>query len=128
MTERKGVFTPEHEDFIAKVLDDLVKSKNPFVEMFDGMVFKVLIQTADNQGLDKISEEWKAELIKLVDAAMAKDWEEVRRLSVDLAVKEVTSIKDAETSLLLFDGVSKIIRAAIEWYVLKNIPTESVEG
>jgi len=46
--ERKGLFTPAHEDFLAKLLDDMVKFKNPFLEMVDGMVFKVLIQTADN--------------------------------------------------------------------------------
>jgi hypothetical protein len=120
MTERKGLFTPQQEDFLAKLLDEIVKFKNPFLEMVDGMVFKVLIQTADNQGLDKIPEEYKADLRSLIDAAMAEKWEEVRRLFTDVLVKHANFFKNAEASLLFFDGVTKLIMSAIDWYVQKK--------
>lgn len=120
MTERKGLFTPTQEDFLAKLLDEVVKFRNPFLEMVDGMVFKVLIQTADNQALDKIPEEWKEELRKLVDAAMEKQWNEVRALVVDLAVDKADFFKNKEASLLFFDGISKLIMATIDWYVQRE--------
>jgi hypothetical protein len=118
--ERKGLFTPAHEDFLAKLLDDMVKFKNPFLEMVDGMVFKVLIQTADNQGLDRIPEEFKADLRLLIDAAMAEQWEQVRRLMTDVLVKHANFFNNNEASLLFFDGVTKLIMAAIDWYVQKK--------
>ena len=121
MSDRKGLFTPAQEDFLAKLLDELVKFKNPFLEMVDGMVFKVFIQTADNQGLDKIPEEIKEELRKLVDAAMAENWNEVRALLVDLAVDKADFFKNKEASLMFFDGISKIIMAAIDWYMQRKL-------
>jgi hypothetical protein len=121
MTDRKGLFTSAQEDFIAKLLDDAVKFKNPFLEMADGLAFKLLVQTVDNQGLDKIPEVWKAELRKLVDAAMAKNWNEVRALMVDLLVAHADFFKNAEASLLFFDGISRIVMAAIDWYAQKTI-------
>lgn len=121
MSDRKGLFTPAQEDFLAKLLDELVKFKNPFLEMVDGMVFKVFIQTADNQGLDKIPEEIKEELRKLVDAAMAENWNEVRALLVDLAVDKADFFKNKEASLMFFDGISKIIMASIDWYMQRKL-------
>ena len=121
MSDRKGLFTPAQEDFLAKLLDELVKFKNPFLEMVDGMVFKVFIQTADNQGLDKIPEEIKEELRKLVDAAMAENWNEVRALLVDLAVDKADFFKNKEASLMFFDGISKIIMAAIDWHMQRKL-------
>lgn len=121
MADRKGLFTPEQESFLAGLLDDVVKFKNPFLEMVDGMVFKVLIQTADNQALDKIPEEWKAELRQLVDAAIAENWNEVRALIVDLAVAKGDFFNNKEASLLFFDGISRILMAAIDWHMQKRL-------
>ena len=121
MADRKGLFTPEQESFLAQLLDDVVKFKNPFLEMVDGMVFKVLIQTADNNALDKIPEEWKAELRQLVDAAIAKNWNEVRALIVDLAVAKGDFFNNKEASLLFFDGISRILMAAIDWHMQKQL-------
>jgi hypothetical protein len=120
--DRKGLFTPAHEDFLAKLLDDMIKFKNPFLEMVDGMVFKVLIQTADNQGLDRIPEEFKQDIRGLIDRAMEQKWEEVRRLFNDILVKHANFFNDKEASLLFFDGITKLIMAAIDWYVQKNKP------
>lgn len=125
MSERKGVFTPVQEEFLATLVDNVVKFKNPFLEMVDGMVFKVLIQTVDNQVVTKIPEEWLEELRKLVDATMNKEWEEVRRLIVDLAVAKTNVLQDAEAELLFFDGVTKIVMAAIDWYVQKETAVQA---
>ena len=123
--ERKGLFTPVQEDFLAKLLDDAIKFKNPFLEMVDGMMFKVIIQTADNNVLDKIPEIWKMELILLVDAAIAKQWNEVRVLIVDLAVAKGDFFNNKEASLLFFDGVSRMIMAAIDWHMQKETGVSS---
>jgi len=123
--ERKGLFTPVQEDFLAKLLDDAIKFKNPFLEMVDGMMFKVIIQTADNNVLDKIPEIWKMELILLVDAAIAKQWNEVRALIVDLAVAKGDFFNNKEASLLFFDGVSRMIMAAIDWHMQKETGVSS---
>ncbi len=120
MEERKGLFTPAQEDFLAKLLDNMVKFKNPFLEMVDGMVFKVLIQTADNQVIDRIPEEFKVDLRLLIDAAMAEQWEQVRRLMTDVLVKHANFFKNQEASLLFFDGITKLIMAGIDWYLQKK--------
>lgn len=116
---RKGLFTPEQEDFLSKVLDDLFKFKNVVFESIDGFLFKMLIQTVDNQLLEKIPESMKNHLRSMVDAAMNKDYDEVRRLSVDLAVEKANFFKNSEASLRFFDGFSRMIDGAIIWYADK---------
>lgn len=119
MTEelRKGLFTPEHEEFLAEVLDKFFKFKNPLIETFDKSFFKFLIQTGDNTGLDKINASWKASIIPIVDAAMAMDVEEVRRLVVDFGVEKVNTKFGNETELMVFDSFSRFVVAAIQWFV-----------
>ena len=117
---RKGILTPEQEEFLAKILDDFFKFKNPLIEAFDKMFFKLIIQTADNNGLDKINEEWKYDLIPIVDAAILLNAEEVRRLTTDLLNKKIDIPKvDEETELMVFDSLTRFIAAAIDWYVQK---------
>ncbi len=120
--DRKGIFKPEHEEFLAEVLDKFFVFKNPIVEKFDKTFFKVLVQSADNQGLDRLNAEWKADIIPLIDAGMALKVEEVRRLSVDLLNKRIDIPKvDEETELMVFDAFTRFIVAAIDWYVQKKI-------
>jgi len=118
---RKGIFKPEHEEFLAEVLDKFFVFKNPIVEKFDKTFFKILVQAADNQGLDRLDAEWKADIIPLVDAGMVLKVEEVRRLSVDLLNKRIDIPKlDEETELMVFDAFTRFIVAAIDWYVQKK--------
>jgi hypothetical protein len=120
--DRKGIFKPEHEEFLAEVLDKFFVFKNPIVEKFDKTFFKILVQGADNQGLDKLHPEWKADIIPIVDAGMALRVEEVRRLSVDLLNKRIDIPKiDEETELMVFDAFTRFIVAAIDWYVQKKV-------
>ena len=127
MSNRKGLFTPEQESFLAKWLDDLVKFKNPFLEMWDGTAFKILIQSLDNQMLDKIPEEIKVKLVQLVDAAMSKNWNDVRALIVDLSTEQLDFFKNKEASLMFFDGLSRMVMAAIDWYTQKETGVSNFE-
>ena len=121
--DRKGLFTPEHEEFLAGVLDDFFKFKNPLVEKFDRMAFKLMVTTLDNQGLEKINPEIKADIIPLIDASMGMQVEETRRLATDLLNKRIDIPKiDEETELMVFDAFTKFMVAAVDWYVQKQKP------
>jgi len=117
---RKGLLLPKHEDFLAEVFDNLVKFKNPILESFDRTFFKLAIQALDNQGLDKIREDWKLDLILIIDQAMEFKVEEVRRLATDLLNKriDIPSL-DEETELVLFDSFTRFAVAVIIWYLEK---------
>lgn len=122
MAERKGLFTPAQEEFIAEILDDFFKFKNPILEKFDKTIFKLLVQIGDNQGLNKLGDAWKVELAPIVDAAMEKDVEKVRGLAVDLLNKKIDIPKlDEETELMVFDAFSRFLVAAIDWYVQNKV-------
>lgn len=121
---REGLFTPQQEEFLAKLLDELFDFKNFIVESVDGMLFKMLIQTADNQLLNKIPEEIKTYLRNMVDAAMNRQWEEVRKNSVDLGVAKANFFKNSEASLRFFDGFSRMLDGVIIWYTDKHLVTE----
>jgi len=121
--ERKGLLTNEQEEFLAGVLDDFFKFKNPLMETFDKTAFKLVIQVGDNTGLDKLKDQWKEVLAPIVDAAIKLDVEEVRRLSTD-ALNSFIDIPtvDEETELMVFDAFTRFIVAAINWYVRKKAP------
>jgi hypothetical protein len=118
---RKGVLTPEQEDFLAQVLDDVFKFKNPLIETFDKTVFKSLIKIGDDTQLDKINVTWKVKLIPIVDAAIAKDIENVR-VAVTALLNEKIDIPvlDEEQEFLLFDSLTRFIASAIDFYVNKE--------
>ena len=118
---RKGVLTPQQEDFLAQIMDDFFKFKNPIMEKFDKMFFKLMIQTVDNNGIHKLNQEWKNDIIPIIDAAMNLNVEEVRRLSTDLLNKKIDIPKlDEESELMVFDSLTRFIVASIDWYVQKN--------
>ena len=132
MDERKGLLTVKQEEFLAGVLDEFFKFKNPLMETFDKIAFKLIIQVGDNSGLDKIKESWKEVLIPIVDSAILLDVEEVRRLTTD-ALNKVIDIPslDEETELMVFDSFTRFMISAINWYVQKHksdVPVTSVEG
>jgi hypothetical protein len=119
--DRKGLFTPAHEDFLAGVLDDLFNFKNPLIEKFDRTFFRIMLSTLDNQGLDRLNPEIKSDLIPLIDAAMAMQVEETRRLATDLLNKRIDIPKlDEESELMVFDAFTRFIVAAVDWYVQKR--------
>ena len=119
--KRKGLFTPAHEEYLSEVLDNVFKFKNPLIEKFDKTAFKLMVSTLDNQGLDRLHEDWKKDVIPLIDAAMALNVEETRRLAVDLLNKRVDIPKiDEEAELMVFDAFTRFLVAAVDWYVQKQ--------
>lgn len=120
--ERKGVFTPEQEDFIVNALKEVIKVNNPFFNMFKGFALKMIVKGVDDIGLDKIEPSWKQKLIPIVDAAMQKQYEKVRQLVVDL-LNEKIDFKglDAEQEIMLFDGLTRFLAAAIDYFVQKRL-------
>ncbi len=122
MSERKGLFTPEQEEFLAEALDSFFKFKNVLYEKFDKAVFKTLIKVADDAGADKINPDWKLKIIPIIDAAILGQAEEVRGYLVDLMNEKVDIPKlDEEQELLIFDSFSKFLAAAIDYYVQKKL-------
>lgn len=120
MSEREGLFTEAHEDFLAVVLDEFFKFKNPIFEQFDKMAFKTLIRVGDDSGLDKIDPSWKDRLIPIIDAALDNRIEDVRLYLTDLMNEKIDIPKiDEEQELLLFDAFTKFLAAAIDFYVQK---------
>lgn len=119
--ERTGLFTPEQEDFLATTLDEFFKFKNPLIETFDKTFFKILVQTLDNKGIDKLNAEWKLDLIPVVDAALANDLSQVRLAATDLLHKRINIPGlDEDTELLVFDTFTRFIVAAVTWFVEKK--------
>lgn len=118
---RKGLFTQEQEDFLSKVLDDFFKFKNPLLETFDKPVFRIIIQTADNTGFDKLNEKWKNELIPIIDAAIVLDVEMVRQLTVSFLNRTIdVPALDEELEFVVFDTFASFIVASLNWYVVKT--------
>lgn len=121
MEERKGLLTPEHEDYLAGVLDYFFTFKNAAMEKFDKMVFKLIIQAGDNNGLHRINPSWKETLIPIIDAAMAGDFNAVRQLTTDLLNGKIDlPFADEEIELRMFDSFTRFVAAAIEFYVVKT--------
>lgn len=121
MEERKGLLTPEEQNFLAEVLDSLFVFKNTLLEKFDKPVFKMVIKSIDDYGLDRLPETWKLDLIPLISAAMKGEKEEVRLLVVDLLNKRIDIPKlDDYQELLVFDSLSKFIASAIDFYMQKK--------
>ena len=121
MEERKGLLTPEHEEYLAGVLDYFFKFKNSVMERFDHMVLKLIIQAGDNNGLHRINPSWKETLIPIIDAAMAGDFNAVRQLTTDLLNGKIDlPFADEEIELRMFDSFTRFVAAAIEFYVVKT--------
>lgn len=121
MEKRKGLLTPEHEDYLAGVLDYFFTFKNAAMEKFDKMVFKLIIQAGDNNGLHRINPSWKETLIPIIDAAMAGDFNAVRQLTTDLLNGKIDlPFADEEIELRMFDSFTRFVAAAIEFYVVKT--------
>lgn len=121
MEERKGLLTPEHEEYLAGVLDYFFKFKNSVMEKFDHLVFKLIIQAGDNNGLHRINPSWKETLIPIIDAAMAGDFNAVRQLTTDLLNGKIDlPFADEEIELRMFDSFTRFVAAAIEFYVVKT--------
>jgi hypothetical protein len=112
-TGTTGILTPDQEKQIAVWLDDLVKLKG-FWELIDGYVFKILITLLDDKVIDKLKTDLKAQLAKLVDAAMAGQVDEAEQLATDILVGLVVIPGvDSTVEGLIFSAAIQLAVAAI---------------
>lgn len=127
--ERKGLLNQEQEEFLAGVLDNFFKFKNPLMETFDKVAFKLMIQIGDNTGLDKLKEQWKELLIPIIDAAILLDVEAVRTLSTDALNRAIDIPElDEDTELMVFDAFTRFAVATIYWYIQKKAAKTPQDG
>lgn len=111
---------------MAEALDHFFKFKNPLLEGLDKQIFSIAVKAADNNGLDRIPETWKQKLIPIVDAAIGKNLDEVRRITVEELLN--TKLGD-ELEYLVYDSFAAFVAAAISFYVDKKneAPKEKVK-
>lgn len=122
MSDRKGVFTTDHENFLIEIGVNLIKFNNKFLNLGKRQIVTLVIRGFDNFLLEKIRPDWKLDLIPLIDAGMAGDREEMRRCFVDVTNKRV-DIKnlDEEQELQLFDGLFRAIFSIVDYAIVKWI-------
>jgi len=124
--ERIGIFTPEQEKFIIEVLRVLIKDKNKFLSWIKIYALKWIVKGVDNLGLDRIKNEWKNDLIPIVDAGINKEYEKVRQLTTDLLNKRIDFKNiDEETELRFFDSLTKFIATTIDYFVVIRLQKQN---
>lgn len=114
MSERKGILTPEQENFIAKLLDEKIKFKNPILESMDRMAFKAIITVIDNNLIDRIPEDWKNPLEPILDDAIAEKWEDAASKIATLANEKIDIPGlDEISEQLIFEAITKLVLGLI---------------
>jgi hypothetical protein len=112
-TGTTGILTPDQEKQLAVWLDDLVKLKG-LLELVDGYIFRILITLLDDKVLDKLKADLKAQLSKLVEAAMAGQVDEAEQLATDILVGlvQIPGI-DSTVEGLIFSAAIQLAVAAV---------------
>ena len=119
--ERIGIFTPDQEKFIFQAFKSRIEIKNKFWNWLLKLVFKFGIKLIDNFGIDRIQEEWKKDLIPVIDAGINLEYEKTRRLVTDLLNKRIDFKNiDSETELRWFDSLTIFIASTIDCFVQKR--------
>lgn len=121
MDERVGLLTKEQEKLVAEALDNFFTFKNRMVERLDKLMFTLIVRTGDNVGLDKLQDEWKARLIPVIDAAIAKDVEAVKKLgaeALDTSI-DIPLVGD-DTEKLVFSSFTTFLVSAVVWFSEKK--------
>lgn len=118
---RAGLFTPQQEKFLVNALKEFIKNKNAFYRWLITVGLKVFISGVDNFGLDRIGQNWKNDLIPVVDAAMEGRVHDVRLYVTDLLNKRIdVKFMDEAQELMLFDSLTQTLALAIDFYVQKK--------
>ena len=108
--DRDGLLSKEQEATLVEALAGWIQFKNKILNMVKPTALTIGIRAIDNQGLDRLSPDWKADLIPIIDKAMAGNVEETRRLVTDLVNKRVDIPKvDEETELIIYDSLTKLL-------------------
>lgn len=121
MSKRKGLLKVEQEKFVVETLLFWFKLKKGFLKAIISKVLSWGIRFADNKGGEKVPEEWKDDLIPIIDAALIDERELVRKLVADLLNKRIDFKKlDDEQELQAFDAFTKFLATAIDYFVQKK--------
>jgi len=108
--QRKGMLTDEQENFLAKLLDEKIKFKNPILESMDKMAFKTIIAVVDNNLVNKIPPEWQTPLEPIIDDAIAGKWEAVASQVATFANQKIDIPgMDELSEQLIFGAVTQLI-------------------
>ena len=102
----KGILTASVESLLASKLDEVVKLKG-FWEAVDGVAFKIVITTIDNNLADKIPEEYKLQIRELLtDILEEKDYALACDKAADIIDDLIVFSNVAEaTERLIFTGI-----------------------
>ena len=114
MSERKGILTPEQENFVAGLLDEKIKFKNPILESMDQMAFKAIITVVDNNLIDRIPEDWQSPLEPIIDEAIAGEWEAAASKIATFANQKIDIPGlDELSEQMIFDAITQLILGLI---------------
>ena len=121
MEQRQGWFTNDQEKFLADLLDEKVQLKG-VLEMADGMIFKLVISTLDNNLIEKIPDEWNNPIAPIIDAVIAKDWDQAAVLIASFADDkiDIPGIDDLSEKMI-FSSVLALAAGIIQSKVEREI-------
>ena len=122
----KGVWTKEQIKFLAKILDDLKKWNNFFMETFDGKIYEGFLYFINNLALDKIPEKYKLPLSELTTTVMEGNWDEFDdKAAVILAeLLDIPGMNEDQEVVLFSTGVQFIVEAIKLWIEKKRSTDE----
>lgn len=110
----KGLLTKERETFLIDLICSKITFKNKWIERFKRPVVRTIIHYGDNSGLDKIPEQWKKDLMPIIDLIISKDYERARLYVNDLVNKLIDLKKVSEPNELEFiDSLTRLIKSVI---------------
>lgn len=124
MGTEKGILTAKLEGILADKLDELVKLKGIW-ESVDGIAFKIVITTIDNNVAEKIPEPYKTEVRDLLTEILdEKDYAAACDKAADMIDKliDIPGLDD-DTERLIFTGIFTAIAG-----LLAKIGTDETEG
>jgi hypothetical protein len=114
MAERKGLLTAEQEKVLAELLDEAIKF-NGLLETMDGIAFKLIIKTVDDNFAEKIPAEWQSPLEPLIDKVIEQDWAAAGELAAELldAKIDIPGLDDASEEAIFKGAISMILGAIL---------------
>ena len=106
----KGILSAKLEGILANKLDELVKLKGVW-ESVDGLAFKIVITTIDNNLADKIPEPQKTDIRELLTEILEeKDYDSACQKAADMIDRliDIPGLDDA-TEQLIFTGLFTVV-------------------
>ena len=110
----KGLFTKEREKFLIDLACSKLNFKNKWIERFKRPVIRLIVRYGDNSLIDQLPQQWKSDLMPIIDRIIVKDYENARLYINDLINKHINLKKVSEpTELELIDSLTRLIKVLI---------------